>query len=58
MKNVTISMEDEVARWLRLEAAKREMSVSRFLGLLAKERMRFGRHYERAMRSASAFDSP
>ncbi len=54
MKNITISMEEEVARWARLEAAKRETSVSRFLGELAKEKMRSGRRYEKAMRSALA----
>ena len=54
MRNVTISMEDEVARWVRLEAARREVSVSRFLGSVAKEYMTSKRRYQRATRSALA----
>jgi hypothetical protein len=38
MKNVTISMDEDVLGWVRVEAAKRGESVSRFLGALALER--------------------
>ncbi len=31
MKNVTVTMDDDLARWARIEAAKRGRSVSRFL---------------------------
>ncbi len=32
MKNLTITMDEDVARWARRAAAEREMSVSRFVG--------------------------
>ena len=50
MKNVTITMEDEVAEWARLEAARRNTSVSRLVGELLAEKMRHDDAYERAMR--------
>lgn len=49
MKNVTITLDEEVARWARLLAAEREMSVSRFVGALVRERMDRDREYEAAM---------
>jgi len=39
LKNVTVTLEEEAARWARIEAAKRDTSVSRFLGEMLKERM-------------------
>jgi hypothetical protein len=39
MKNVTISMDEEVARWARVAAAERNTSVSRMVGELLRERM-------------------
>ncbi len=39
MKNLTISLDQEVARWARVAAAERDMSVSRFVGELLRERM-------------------
>jgi hypothetical protein len=50
MKNVTITMEDAVADWARLEAARRNTSVSRLVGELVAEKMRHDDAYERAMR--------
>jgi hypothetical protein len=52
LRNITVTLEDGVARWVRLEAARRETSVSRFLGRLLKERMAQQDEYERAMRRA------
>jgi hypothetical protein len=49
---VTVSLEEEVALWARLEAARRDTSVSRLLGDLLKEQMTREKRYERAMRSA------
>lgn len=40
MRNVTITLDEDVARWVRVEAAKRETSVSRFVGEMVRERMR------------------
>ena len=51
-RNVTVVLEDEVARWARHAAAERDTSVSRFLGDLLKERMLADRGYQRAMRAA------
>jgi len=50
MKNVTVTMEDSVADWARMEAARRNTSVSRLVGEMLAERMRHDDAYERAMR--------
>jgi len=49
MKNVTVTMEDSVADWARLEAARRNTSVSRLIGEMLAEKMRNDDAYERAM---------
>ena len=48
MKNVTVTMEDAVADWARMEAARRNTSVSRLVGELLAEKMRRDDAYERA----------
>jgi len=53
-RNVTVSLEEEVALWARLEAARRDTSVSRLLGDLLKERMARESRYDQAMQSALA----
>lgn len=55
MKNVTITMEDHVADWARLEAARRNTSMSRLVGEMLAEKMRRNDAYERAMREALEF---
>ena len=50
MKKVTISMDEEVARWARVEAAHREMSLSRFVGEILREHMQEAQAYDRPMR--------
>lgn len=57
MKNVTVTMEEHVAEWARLEAARRNTSVSRLIGEMLAERMRHNDAYERAMREALQFKS-
>lgn len=57
MKNVTVTMEDSVADWARMEAARRNTSVSRLIGELLAEKMRRDDAYERAMREALEFKS-
>jgi hypothetical protein len=49
MKNVTVTMEDQVADWARMEAARRNTSVSRLVGELLAEKMRSDDAYERAL---------
>lgn len=53
-KNVTVSLDFEVARWARLEAARRDTSVSRLLGELLKQRMLEQEQYDDAMQRALA----
>lgn len=57
MKNVTVTMDDDVADWARLEAARRNTSVSRLVGEMLAEKMRHDDAYERAMREALEFRS-
>lgn len=49
MKNVTVTMDDAVAEWVRMEAARRNSSVSRLVGEMLAEKMRHDDAYERAM---------
>lgn len=50
MKNVTITLEEDAARWVRVEAAKQETSVSRLVGEMVRERMRSEDAYDEARR--------
>jgi hypothetical protein len=54
LRNVTVTLEEPVARWARIEAARKDTSVSRLLGTILKERMLNSDGYERAMRRALA----
>lgn len=54
LRNVTITLEEQVARWARVEAAKRDISVSRLLAEMLKERMREENTYGSSMRRALA----
>ena len=46
LKNVTITLDEETARWARIEAAKRDTSVSRLLGEVLRTQMRQEAQYE------------
>ena len=39
LRNVTVTLEEDVAQWARIEAARHDTSVSRLLGALLKERI-------------------
>lgn len=54
LRNVTVTLEEDVAQWARLEAARRETSVSRLLAGILRERMVEKDAYEGAMRRALA----
>jgi hypothetical protein len=54
LRNITVTLEEDVARWARIEAARNETSVSRFLAAILKDRMTEKDRYERAMRRALA----
>ena len=49
MKNVTITLDEEVARWARIMAAKENTSVSRLVGELLREKMLEEQNYQIAM---------
>jgi plasmid stability protein len=49
MKNVTITLDEEVARWARIRAAERNTSVSRLVGELLKEKMQAEEDYRLAL---------
>ncbi|MBI4539828.1 MAG: ribbon-helix-helix protein, CopG family [Gemmatimonadetes bacterium] len=49
-RNVTITLDEETARWLRVEAARRDTSVSQLVGSLVREHMHRDRAYASAMR--------
>lgn len=50
MKNVTVTLDEKTAAWARIHAAKRNMSLSRFIGELLHDKMSESREYEEAMR--------
>ena len=50
MRNVTITLDEDTAAWARVQAAKRDISLSRFIGELLHERMRKAGEYEEAYR--------
>jgi hypothetical protein len=54
LRNITITLEEDLARWARVEAARSDTSVSRFLADILKERMTQKDNYEAAKRRALA----
>ena len=50
VKNITITVDEEVARWARLWAAEQNTSVSRLVGELLRQRMLGQEEYQLAMR--------
>jgi hypothetical protein len=51
-RNVTVTLDQETARWARVSAARADQSVSQFLGKLLEARKREEEGYERAQRRA------
>jgi len=49
VKNVTVTLEEEVAHWVRIRAAEESQSVSRFLGDMLKRQMVEEKRYEEAL---------
>ena len=43
LRNVTVTLEEDVARWARFEAAQRKTSVSRYLAEFERAHAREGR---------------
>ena len=49
MKNVTITLDEKTAAWIRVYAARHNTSVSRIVGEMLRDHMRERHEYERAM---------
>ena len=49
LKNVTVTLDRDTARWARVEAARRNTSVSRMLGELLRREMEADSEYRDAM---------
>ncbi|MCC6900411.1 MAG: CopG family transcriptional regulator [Polyangiaceae bacterium] len=54
MRNLTVSLDEQVARWARVAAAQRDMSVSRFVAEVLRARMGEDQAYEAAMQRSLA----
>jgi hypothetical protein len=54
LRNMTVTVDEDVARWARIEAAKKDTSVSRLVGDLLRARMEEADSYEKAMKRALA----
>ncbi len=50
MKNITITVEETVARWARVWAARHNSSVSKLVGRLLKDKMEQEQGYQAAMK--------
>ena len=51
MKNITITIDEQAAAWARVQAAERNMSLSRYVGEMLREKVRHSREYEAAYRA-------
>jgi len=51
MKNVTITLDEEVARWARVRAAEEDTSLSRLVGELLREKMLDESNYRTSMQN-------
>ena len=49
MKNVTISLDEDTAQWIRVQAATKATSVSRLVGDMLRERRLQDSEYQNAM---------
>jgi hypothetical protein len=49
LRNVTLTLEEDVARWARIRAAEGAVSMSRLLSEMLRERMREDEGYGKAM---------
>jgi hypothetical protein len=51
MKNVTITLDEEVARWARIRAAECDISLSRLVGEMLREKMFDESNYQTSMQN-------
>jgi len=52
LRNITITLEEEVARWARVEAARKDTSVSGYLAAVLKQQMKEEGDYDSARKRA------
>jgi hypothetical protein len=57
LRNVTITLDEEVARWARVRAAEANTSVSRLLGEELRRMMRQQQQFDRARRDFQRIES-
>ncbi len=57
-RNMTITLEEDVARWARIKAAEKDTSVSQLVGDMLKEEMQREGAYAAAMREMFASVKP
>ncbi len=57
VKNLTITVDETALEWARIEAAKRNSSVSRLVGEMLSEKMRQEDAYAQAIRKATKFET-
>jgi hypothetical protein len=57
-RNVTITLDEDVARWARIKAAERDTSVAQLVGEMLKEEMQREGAYAAAMREHFAIITP
>jgi plasmid stability protein len=50
MRNVTITLDEDVARWARIRAAEEDTSLSRLVGELLREKMLAEESYQAEMK--------
>jgi len=50
MKNVTVTLDEQIISWARVQAAEHGVSLSRFIAELLHDQMRHSRNYEAAYR--------
>lgn len=48
MKKITITLDAQAVAWARVQAAERNMSLSRYVGEMLHEKMRHSREYQKA----------
>lgn len=52
LRNITVTLEPELAQWARIEAARQEVSMSRFLAQLVKKEREEKDQYAAALKRA------
>ena len=57
MRNVTITLDEEVARWARIRAAESDTSVSRLVGDMLRKKMMEDKSYIVAIQKIESYNA-